>query len=113
MFTGRAALLRLFQPLEHLAGDVERRIGRHDVAPGRIGVEDHGVVGFGAEPLDHGIHAGLDRLQQLRLALLGAGLQLVRALLEALLQLLQVPLLDLLGQPAPGWKLHFKLGNFF
>jgi len=20
---------------------------------------------------------------------------------------------DLLGRPAPGWKLHFKLGNFF
>jgi outer membrane translocation and assembly module TamA len=20
---------------------------------------------------------------------------------------------DLLGRPAPGWKLHFKIGNFF
>jgi outer membrane translocation and assembly module TamA len=20
---------------------------------------------------------------------------------------------DILGQPAPGWKLHFKLGQFF
>jgi len=21
--------------------------------------------------------------------------------------------IDILGRPAPGWKLHFKLGNFF
>src|SRR5207249_7088396 len=84
------ALLRLLQPLDHLGGDIEARIGGDDVAGGRVRVEDQGVVALGAQSLDHGVDARLDGLDQLALTLLALVLELAGALLQPLLQLLEL-----------------------
>src|SRR5207245_11795214 len=89
-------LLRLLQPLDHLGGDIEARVGGDDVAGGRVRVEDQRVVALGTQPLDHGVDARLDGLNQLTLTLLALVLELAGALLQPLLQLLQLLLLCLL-----------------
>src|SRR6185312_5725367 len=87
------ALLRLLQPLDHLGGDIEARVGGDDVAGRRVRVEDQRVIALGAQPLDHGVDARLNRLDQLALALLAFVLELAGALLQTLLQLLELLLL--------------------
>src|SRR5207247_2831358 len=89
-------LLRLLQPLDHLGGDVEARVGGNDVAGRPVRVEDQRVVALGTQPLDHGVDARLDGLNQLTLTLLALVLELAGALLQPLLQLLQLLLLCLL-----------------
>src|SRR5207247_9268421 len=89
-------LLRLLQPLDHLGGDIEARVGGYDVAGRRVRVEDQRVVALGTQPLDHGVDARLDGLNQLTLTLLALVLELAGALLQPLLQLLQLLLLCLL-----------------
>src|SRR5207244_2034166 len=79
------ALLRLLQPLDHLGGDIEARVGGDDIAGGRVRVENQRVVAFGAQPLDHGVDASLDRLDQgaLMNAILSPGCACARALVAA------------------------------
>src|SRR5207247_1607747 len=89
-------LLRLLQPLDHLGGDIEARVGGNDVAGRPVRVEDQRVVALGTQPLDHGVDARLDGLNQLTLTLLALVLELAGALLQPLLQLLQLLLLCLL-----------------
>src|SRR5919109_1301031 len=95
--TGRRALFGLLQPLDHLGGDVEARVdGQEDAAALTVHIEDQRVIRLGADALDDPDDPGLDRLQQLLLALLVAGLHVVLALLQALLHGLQVTLFRLL-----------------
>src|SRR5438128_12173717 len=94
--TGAGPLRILPQALHDLARQVERRIRRHDVRAGRVRVEDQRVVPFGPEPLHHRVDALLDGREQLPLPLSGPVLQLVGALLHALLEGLQLLLLRLL-----------------
>src|SRR5437667_163535 len=95
-------LLRLLQPLDHLGGDIEARVGGDDVAGGGVRVEDQRVVALGAQPLDHGVDARLDGLDQLAPTLLALVLELAGTLLQPLLQLLQLLLLRLLGAGGEG-----------
>src|SRR2546430_322058 len=100
--TTRHAGLGLLQPLDHLGGDIEARVGGDDIAGGRVRVENQRVVALGAQPLDHGVDARLDRLDQLALTLLALILELAGALLEPLLQLLQLLLPRLLRAGGEG-----------
>src|SRR2546427_2225917 len=95
--TGAGPLGILPQALHDLARQVERRVRRDDVRAGGVGVEDQRVVAFGPEPLHHRVDALLDRREQLALPLSGPVLELIGALLDALLQGLQLLLLRLLG----------------
>src|SRR5437660_600368 len=93
---GLGALFGLLQPLDHLGGDVEARVDRQEhaaVLP--VHIEDQRVVGFGADAPDDPDDPGLDRLEQLLLPLLVAGLHVVLALLPARLPGPQVALLRL------------------
>src|SRR5437660_4972282 len=97
--TGSRALFGLLQPLDHLGGDVKARVdGQEDAAVLTVHIEDQRVVGFGADALDDPDDPGLDRLEQLLLPLLVAGLHVVLALLQALLHGLQVALLRLFAR---------------
>src|SRR6188768_1240684 len=81
---GAMGSVRALEPLDHLVGEVQPAVGRHDAATRRADVEDHRIAAFGADTLDHGVHAALERLEQLALPGAGLGLQLLRPGLELL-----------------------------
>ena len=67
--------------------------------PGGAHVEDDRVVPRGADPLDHAVDPGLDRIEQLPLPARRLLLQLLRALLQLLLLALEIlPALGALGR---------------
>src|SRR2546427_11120899 len=62
-------LLGLPEALQHPGRNVQRRVRRRDESPGGVGIENHRVVHFRADALDHRIDTRAQRSQQLLLPL--------------------------------------------